>query len=75
MNTTRIFFFRTNGSIIILEHNGSGTIGLKLIMEPLVLKMNSNCHYNLKEKNDQIFEPNTYMITFIHILQKNCAKE
>ena len=49
------FLVRTNGSIIILEHNGSGTIGLKLIMEPLVLTINSNCHYNLEEKKYQIF--------------------
>ena len=38
------------GSIIILEHNGSGTIGLKPIMEPLVLTINSNYQYNLEEK-------------------------
>ena len=38
--------------IIILEHNGSGTIGLKLIMVPLVLTINSDCHSNLEEEKN-----------------------
>ena len=73
MNTTRIFF---QLEPMVPEHNGSGTIGLKLPMEPLVLTININFHYNLEEKNYQIFQPTIfYMITFIHISQKKYAKQ
>ena len=64
-------------SIIILEHNGSGTIGLKPIMEPLVLTINSNYQYNLdrKEISNILAKYFLHGHFYSHITKINYTKE